>query len=76
MSEKNRIAKSLKSSVDKKLAREKKGKPGVRIFGDKSRGKERNVKYSVRTNVDKKPEKTESDKKCSGLHYLGSKVRV
>ena len=57
MSEKNSIVRSLKSSVDKKLAREKKGKPDVRIFADKSRGKERNVKYSVRTNADKKPEK-------------------
>ena len=76
MGEKNSIVKGLMSSVDKKLTREKKGKPGVRIFADKSRGKERNVKYSVRTNADKKPEKTESDKKCSGLHYLGSKVRV
>ena len=75
MSEKNSIVKSLKSSVDKKLAKEKKGRPDVRIFADKSRGKERNVKYSVRTNADKKPEKTESVKKCSGLHYLGGKVR-
>ena len=63
--EKKRIAGSLKNFVARKFGKEKKGRSDVKNYVGSSR-KDVGSKSSVRTNVDKRPERIQNANKCSG----------